>query len=269
MESLAGGEDNVPRLAHAADAAPQSASRKAPDPVTTDREPLPRGTAPAGLRSADALQRAQTSKGRASADETVSAEDALRQECIRLVLQAQQGDQDAFQKFVEITQNRISRVVRSVVHCDRIAAEDLVQEVFVRVWKALPRFRGESVLPWIHAVATNVAISEWRQQRAQKRAHKPLSIDAPIAGTDDLRIEPPSRERMPDDLSGQREFAAKVRSMVLELPDEFRLPLVLRELEGMSYEEVAVALSLPGGTVRSRIHRARCMLQQMLQGFEP
>ena len=63
--------------------------------------------------------------------------------------------------------------------------------------------------------------------------------------------------------------ATRVRAAVLELPEEFRLPVVLRDLEGMSYDEVAETLSLPGGTVRSRIHRGRCMLQEMLQGFLP
>lgn len=269
MESWTGREDNVLRLTDAADAVPHTESTTSPDLVTNDREPLPRGTSPAGLRSAAASPAASARAKDAGAGASASFDDALRHECLQLVQQAKRGDADAFQKLVEITQNRVARVVRSVVHCDRVAAEDLVQEVFVRVWKALPRFQGESVLAWIHTVATNVAISEWRQQRAQKRAQRPLSIDAPIAGTDDLRIEPVSRERMPDDLSGQREFAAKVRSLVLDLPEDFRLPLVLRDLEGMSYEEVAMALSLPGGTVRSRIHRARCMLQQMLQGFEP
>ena len=84
-----------------------------------------------------------------------------------------------------------------------------------------------------------------------------------------MTLDPASREREPSDLSGQREFASRVRAAVLELPEEFRLPVVLRDLEGMSYDEVAETLSLPGGTVRSRIHRGRCMLQEMLQGFLP
>lgn len=237
--------------------------------MTADREPLPHGTGPRGLRSA-APSRPGMSPSRA-----VVAEDAAREpdeearRCLEWLRQSQQGDLDAFRKLIQATQSRVFRVVRSVVHCDRAAAEDLVQETYVRVWKALPRFQGERVLSWIHTVATNVAITEWRHRRAEKRAKKTLSIDATIAGTDDLTIEPVSKERLPEDISGQREFGARVRDAVLRLPEEFRVPVVLRDLEGMSYEEVATALSLPPGTVRSRIHRGRCMLQQMLQGFLP
>lgn len=237
--------------------------------MTAEREPLPQGTGPRGLRSAAPSRAGMSPSRRFVAEDAAAEPDEEARRCLELLRRSQKGDIDAFRELIQATQGRVFRVVRSVVHCDRAAAEDLVQETFVRVWKALPRFQGERALPWIHTVATNVAITEWRHRRAEKRAKKTLSIDATIAGTDDLTIEPVSRERRPDDLSGQREFGARVRDAVLQLPDEFRLPVVLRDLEGMSYEEVAEALSLPGGTVRSRIHRGRCMLQQLLQGFLP
>ncbi len=222
-----------------------------------------------GLRSA-APSQAQPRLARNAVGAPRAAElDVESQRCFELLLRSKDGDLDAFRELVEATQDRVCRVVRSIVHCDRAAAEDLVQETFVRLWKALPRFQGQRVFGWIHTVATNVAISEWRHRRAEKRASKTLSIDAEISGTDGLTIEPASRERRPDDLAGQREFGARMREAVLGLPDEFRIPVVLRDLEGMSYEEIADALSLPGGTVRSRIHRGRCILQQMLQGFLP
>jgi RNA polymerase sigma-70 factor (ECF subfamily) len=175
---------------------------------------------------------------------------------------------DAFRRLIEEFQDRVFRVVISVLHCDRSAAEDLCQEVFLRVWKGLPSFDGSSRLyAWVHTIATNVAITEYRRRRAQKRAQRTLSIDAPIAGTDDLYLDPAGKERDPGDLSHQHEFLARVRACVHELPDEFRDAVVLRDLEAMSYEEIGAALDLPAGTVRSRIHRGRLLLQQMLRGF--
>lgn len=182
---------------------------------------------------------------------------------------AAKGDTDAFRRLIETFQDRVFRVVIAVLHCDRSAAEDVCQEVFLRVWKGLPSFDGQNVHAWIHTIATNHAITEYRARRAQKRAQKPLSIDAPLAGTDDLFLDPASRERDPGDLSHQREFLARVRACVRELPEEFRDPVVLRDLEGLSYEQIGEVLSLAAGTVRSRIHRGRLLLQQMLQGFQP
>ncbi|HIE69385.1 MAG TPA: sigma-70 family RNA polymerase sigma factor [Planctomycetes bacterium] len=115
----------------------------------------------------------------------------------------------------------------------------------------------------------NVAISEYRRRRAQKRDRRTFSIDAPVSGTDDLYLVPSGNERDPSDTADQKEFLAKVRSCVQELPDEYREAVVLRDMESLSYEEIAMALSLPMGTVRSRIHRGRLLLQHKLKEYRP
>lgn len=186
------------------------------------------------------------------------------------MLRAQQGDLDAFRILLEMFQDRVMRVMTSVLHCDRAMCEDLCQEVFLRVHKGLPRFDGQvRFAAWLHTISMNVAISEYRRRRAQKRDRRTLSIDAPIAGTDDLFLQPQGREVEPSERAHQHEFLARVRECVRNLPDEFREAVVLRDLESMSYEEIAAALELPAGTVRSRIHRGRLMLQDMLREFEP
>lgn len=185
-----------------------------------------------------------------------------------LMFRAQRGDVDAFRGLIEAYQDRVYRVVTAVLHCDRGTAEDLCQEVFLRVHRGLPGFDGSARLAaWVHTIATNVAITEYRRRRTQKRNRRTLSLDAPVAGTDDLFIDPAGRERAPDDRAHQREFVERVRACVRELPDEFRDAVVLRDMEGLSYEEIAATLDLPPGTVRSRIHRGRLLLQEMLQGF--
>ena len=186
------------------------------------------------------------------------------------MLRAQQGDPDAFRTLVEMFQNRVMRVMVSVLRCDRPMAEDLSQEVFLRVHKGLPGFDGQvRFVAWLHTISMNVAISEYRRRRTQKRDRRTLSIDAPVAGTNDFYITPPSNERDPSDHAHRQHFLAKVRECVQQLPDEYRESVILRDMESLSYEEIAAALSLPIGTVRSRIHRGRLLLQHKLKEFRP
>lgn len=186
------------------------------------------------------------------------------------MLRAQRGDTEGFRSLVEMFQNRVMRVMVSVLKCDRAMAEDLCQEVFLRVHKGLPAFDGQVHFgAWLHTISMNVAISEYRRRRAQKRDKRTVSIDAPIAGSDDLFITPAGRERDPSDTAHRQHFLQKVRECVQDLPDEFREAVVLRDMESLSYEEIAEALDLPPGTVRSRIHRGRLLLQQKLKEFRP
>ena len=188
---------------------------------------------------------------------------------VRAVVQrAQQGDLDAFRALVDQFSERVMRVIVNVVHCDRATAEDLCQETFLRVHGGLASFDGQRFSGWLATIATNVAISELRRRRAQKRDQRSLSLDAPIAGTDDLYLDPPGREQDPAHRAHDREFAARVRAAVRELPEEFRVPVVLRDMDGLSYEDIAAALGVPPGTVRSRIHRGRLLLQDLLKGFD-
>lgn len=188
----------------------------------------------------------------------------------KLAIAAQGGDMDAFRILLETFQDKVFRVVTTVLRCDRAIGEDLCQEVFLRVYKGLPSFDGSArVGAWIHTIATNVAISEYRRRRSLKRAGRTLSLDAPIGGTDDLYIDPSGREQDPGDRAHHRDFAARVRECVGKLPDDFREAVVLRDMDGLSYEEIADALGVPPGTVRSRIHRGRLLLQQMLEGYQP
>lgn len=184
------------------------------------------------------------------------------------MLAAQRGDMDAFRTLLEMFQDRVMRVMTSVLRCDRAMAEDLSQEVFLRVHKGLPTFDGQvRFVTWLHTIAMNVAISEYRRRRAKKRDRRTLSIDQPVRGTDDLYITPTGREIDPAEKAHQHEFVARVRECVHELPDEYRAAVVLRDMESLSYEEIAEVLQLPIGTVRSRIHRGRLQLQVMLREF--
>ncbi|MCA8951115.1 MAG: sigma-70 family RNA polymerase sigma factor [Planctomycetes bacterium] len=183
---------------------------------------------------------------------------------------AQAGDLDAFRGLVEMFQDRVMRLMVNVLRCDRTTAEDLGQEVFLRVHKGLPGFDGQvRFQTWMHTIAMNVAISEYRKQRAGKRNRTTVSIDAPVGDSDDFYVVPEGREVEPAERAHQAEFLARVRECVGMLPEEFRTAVVMRDMESLSYDEIAAVLDVPAGTVRSRIHRGRLMLQQMLREFAP
>jgi RNA polymerase sigma-70 factor, ECF subfamily len=193
------------------------------------------------------------------------AEDPARQ----LWAAAQQGDADAFRGLLETFQTRVMRVMTTGFHYDRGTAEDLCQEVFLRVHQGLPGFDGKvRFCVWLHAIANHVAISEYRRRKARKRAGGTVPLQ-PEDEAQRASREPVGREIAPPRGAEQREFLHRVRECVAALPEEFRLAVVLRDMESLSYEEIATILELPAGTVRSRIHRGRLLLAASLQGFAP
>ena len=231
--------------------------------VTAEKLPKPEGTASGSVR----LVRGALGGARheaAAANQSDDGVDPAREAMQR----ARAGDLDAFRTLVEMFQDRVMRVMVSVLHCDRALAEDLSQEVFLRVHRGLPGFDGEvRFVAWLHTIANNVAISEYRRRKAQKRDRRTVSIDQPLPGTDDFYVTPSGREVDPSERAHQHEFLARVRVCVQQLPEEFRAAVVLRDMESLSYEEIATVLELPIGTVRSRIHRGRLLLQEMLREF--
>ena len=145
-------------------------------------------------------------------------------------------------------------------------AEDAAQETFVRAWRALPRFEGASLFStWLTRIAINQCRNELRRRRTVKHA-RPLSLDERIPGT-----EIPRRDSLvaPGADGYETSRGAEVRrafdSALAEVDAEDRTVLVLREVEDLSCEEIAETLALPIGTVKSRIHRGRLILRDLLR----
>lgn len=232
--------------------------------VLDEKEPRQPGTAPSGSRPLRLVLDAKVA-AEAELPESV-VPDAEEQ---HIVDRARNGDEDAFRALVERHQDRIYRLTMRLLRCGPTTAEDVCQEVFLRAFRGLPRFDGAVRFGiWLHKIATNACISEYRRARTQKRgSRRTLSLDAPIAGQDDLHIDPPSREVDPGARADQHEFVERVRLAVAELPDEFRHAVLLRDMQGLSYEEIGEVLGVPPGTVRSRIHRGRLILQDLLREF--
>ncbi|MGB7414524.1 MAG: sigma-70 family RNA polymerase sigma factor [Thermosynechococcaceae cyanobacterium] len=185
-----------------------------------------------------------------------------------LVLLCQQGlrpDRPAFSELLKRYQSHVDRVLYHLAP-DWDDRADLAQEVWIRVYRNISRlhepakFRG-----WLSRIATNLFYDELRKR---KRHRSPLSLDAPIAMEDgNISWEIASEDPGPEDSLTTHEFYHQLRVAIAELPEVFRTTIVLREIEGMPYEDIAEVTGVSLGTVKSRIARARQRLQTELQGY--
>jgi RNA polymerase sigma-70 factor, ECF subfamily len=185
-----------------------------------------------------------------------------------LVLLCQAGLQPDRTAFAELLRRYQSHVDRLLYHLapDWDDRADLSQEVWIRVYRNIKRlqdpikFRG-----WLSRIATNLFYDELRKR---KRYQSPLSLDAPLSLSDgEVNWELPSEEAGPDETLSTNEFYQQLRTAIADLPEAFRTTIVLREIEGLAYEEIAEITGVSLGTVKSRIARARLRLQDQLQPY--
>jgi len=171
----------------------------------------------------------------------------------KLVARVQQGDKRAFDLLVLKYQHKIVAIISRFVR-DSAEVHDVAQEAFIKAYRALGNFRGDSAFyTWIYRIAVNTA-----KNHLVSRGRRPPATDVDVddaeflSGADGLRdITSPEHELMKDQLE------EVVYKAIQSLPEDLRTALTLREMEGMSYEEIAEVMDCPVGTVRSRIFRAR------------
>jgi RNA polymerase sigma-70 factor (ECF subfamily) len=174
-----------------------------------------------------------------------------------LVERAKAGDRSAFEMLVVKYQRRIERLIGRMVR-DVDLVPDIAQETFIRAYRALPQFRGESAFyTWLYRIAVNTA-----KKALMELKRDPLVTEAARAGRDDEDDNPrpdrePSDASTPDAVLASKQIAAAVNFAVEALSEDLRQAITLREIEGLSYEEIAALMNCPIGTVRSRIFRAR------------
>jgi RNA polymerase sigma-70 factor, ECF subfamily len=174
-----------------------------------------------------------------------------------LVAQVKLGDQRAFEMLVVKYQRRIERLIGRMVR-DTDLVQDIAQETFIRAYRALPQFRGDSAFyTWLYRIAVNTA-----KKALLELKRDPLVTETALgAGGDDdetSRVENELTDgETPDAVLASKEIAAAVNSAIEALSEDLRQAVTLRELEGLSYEEISVVMNCPIGTVRSRIFRAR------------
>jgi len=183
----------------------------------------------------------------------VSPHDADR----ALVERAQQGDARAFEMLVVKYQRRIERLISRMVR-DADLVHDVAQEAFIRAYRALPQFRGESAFyTWLYRIAVNTA-----KKTLVEIKRDPVSTESARArpGDDDETYRADhelSDGETPEAVLASKEIAATVNAAINALSEDLRQAITLREIEGLSYEEIADVMNCPIGTVRSRIFRAR------------
>lgn len=173
---------------------------------------------------------------------------------LSLVQRAQAGDKGAFDVLVLKYQHKVVKLVARYVR-DPTEAEDIAQDAFIKAYRALPRFRGDSAFyTWLYRIAINTA-----KNAVAARIRNPVDFDYEQGDDESGRgLEARmSDTATPEALAMTEEIRNTVNAAISALPEDLRTAIVLRELEGMSYEEIAEAMACPVGTVRSRIFRAR------------
>jgi RNA polymerase sigma-70 factor (ECF subfamily) len=178
-------------------------------------------------------------------------------------------DERAFNALVRAYQARVFALVLRMLH-NRAEAEDLAQEVFVQVFKAIGTFRGESKLStWVYRIAINLCKNriKYRAVRQESKKDDIDEMSERMGGADGQRPQAAGAATFhrPDEVMQGKQLEGIVREAILQLEPEFRECLVLRDMEDLSYEEIEAITGLPAGTVKSRIHRARAQLKELVE----
>lgn len=179
---------------------------------------------------------------------------STEQSDLSLVRLAQRGDAGAFDALVRRYQHKVVKLVLRYVR-DPAEAEDIAQEAFIKAYRALPRFRGDSAFyTWLYRIAINTA-----KNVLASRGRSPIQYEVDRSDDDDHYdvVANLKDTATPEALALTEEIRSIVTSAIDALPEDLRTAIQLRELEGLSYEEIAAAMECPVGTVRSRIFRAR------------
>ncbi len=179
-----------------------------------------------------------------------------------LVKRVQRGDKTAFDLLVRKYQHKVVKLVLRYVR-NPAEAEDIAQEAFIKAYRALPQFRGDSAFyTWMYRIAINTA-----KNSLASRDRSPIRYDLDLTDPEEshgvqAKLQDPDT---PEGMALTEEIRGIVNSAIDALPEELKTAIVLRELDGLSYEEIAAAMECPVGTVRSRIFRAREAIDKRLR----
>lgn len=178
----------------------------------------------------------------------------MRDDEARLIRRSQAGDLSAFNAFVEAYQGQVYNLCLRLLG-DLAAAEDATQEAFIAAYRHITRFRGGSFRAWLLRIAANACYDELRRRRA--RPTQPIEEAIDLAS--------PGGSESPEVYVVRRELARHIQAGLATLPPDQRLAVILRDVQGLSYEEIAQVTSSSLGTVRSRLSRGRARLRDYLK----
>jgi RNA polymerase sigma-70 factor (ECF subfamily) len=177
-----------------------------------------------------------------------------------LVRRAATGDLDAFNRIVDVYQDGVYALCVRILG-DRHTAEDATQETFISAYRAISRFEGANLKAWLYRIAVNQCRDELRRRRRKGQA---VSIDVPFEDDEESRLDVPDASAGAPEILEQRELGAALNALLLMLPVEQREVVVLVDVHGYPYEEVAAMTGTSIGTVKSRIFRGREKLRALI-----
>ncbi|HTP05995.1 MAG TPA: sigma-70 family RNA polymerase sigma factor [Nitrospirota bacterium] len=182
-----------------------------------------------------------------------------------LVARSRQGDLDAFEELVLKHQKRMLNIAYRLIG-DYDEACEVVQDAFVSAHRNVRTFRGDSKFTtWLTAITVNLSKNRLKQLKS-RQGHEAYSLDDPVETSDgEMTIDPPSKAPSVLDRLEKRDVQSRVQGCIKALDPDFREVLVLRDLQDLSYEEIGNLLNLQGGTVKSRLFRAREMVKDCLK----
>jgi RNA polymerase sigma-70 factor (ECF subfamily) len=180
----------------------------------------------------------------------------------QLVARAQRGDKRAFELLVDKYQRKLARLLSRLIR-DPAEVEDVTQEAFIKAYRALPAFRGDSAFyTWLYRIGINTA----KNYLMAAGRRTPTSTEVDMEEAEGFEEGEQLRDiNTPESLLLSKEIGATVEATIAALPEELREAIQLREVEGMSYEDIARIMDCPIGTVRSRIFRAREAIAERLR----
>ena len=177
-----------------------------------------------------------------------------------LVKRVKNGDIDAFEEIIAKYEKRVFNLIYNVLKNDN-EIEDVAQEVFVKVYKNIDKFQGNSSLyTWIYRITTNLCLDYIKKRKEVIYIDEKLQLD-----DGEVELQLPSDEKLQDELYEEKELKEKLQKSIAKLPDKQRMMIILRDIKGLSYEEISEVLEMKLGTVKSQINRARLKLKEILE----
>lgn len=178
-----------------------------------------------------------------------------------LVQRAQKGDEDAFAQLMRENETRIYNLTLRMTGNEQDAL-DLAQEAFFNAWRGLKFFKGDSTFStWVYRLASNACIDHLRRKKRRQDISAPMPV---VDEEDDRPPDIPDERYAPEQVLERKQLRQAVSEGLNRLSDEHRQVLIMRELDGLSYQEIGQVLGLEAGTVKSRIARARLALRKIL-----
>lgn len=189
----------------------------------------------------------------------------------QLIHRLQTGDQEAVKELADRYSHRIFQMALRHMK-NQEDAEEVTQDVLLKVYRKIDKFRGDAALSsWIYRITFNTAMSRLRTHRAERAAEaerdRTRFARAEETGEPATPRQPADWSRMPDEELLRSQLREAVASALLRLPEIYRVPVVLRDIEGLSTEEASVRLRVKDQTLKSRLHRGRVMLRKQLEPF--